>query len=58
MWDFSPLWIFVPISFMVLMMVIGGGVVAGCLVSDRVRQRLSGICVGMMARMMEHMPDQ
>ena len=57
-WWFSPLWIFVPIGFMVLMMVTGGGVVAGCLVSDRVRQRVSGLCVRMMVRMMEHMPDE
>jgi len=48
----------VPIGFMVLMMVTGGGVVAGCLVSGGVRQRMSGLCVRMMVRMMEHMPDQ
>ncbi len=50
--------IIVPVGFMVLMMVTGGGVVAGCLVSDRVRQRMSGLCVRMMVRMMQHMPDQ
>ena len=48
----------VPISLMVLMMLTGGGIVAGCLMSDRVRQRMSGLCVRMMVRMMEHMPDQ
>ena len=42
--------IIVPVGFMVLMMVTGGGVVAGCLVSDRVRQRMAGLCVRMMRR--------
>ena len=50
--------IIVPVGFMVLMMVTGGGVVAGCLVSDRVRQLVSGLCVRMMVRMIEHMPDE
>ena len=50
--------IFVPVGFMVLMMVTGGSVVVGCLVSDWVRQRVSGLCIRMMVRMIEHMPDE
>ncbi len=50
--------IIVPVGFMVLMMVTGGGVVAGCLVSVRVRQRMAGLCVRMIGWMMHHMPDE
>ena len=54
----SPLLIIIPIGFMMLMMLIGGGVAAGSFASDRVCQRVSGICGRMMARMMQHMPDE